>query len=75
MSDQGPRNRVNRDAARFGLAAARARQSIEMALQYFATFSADGSTKDAEFARENAHASIDAYCDAIRAAHRAMGDQ
>ncbi len=68
-------NQISRQAALFGKAAARAALSLEMALAYFQAFSAIGDQESAEFARENAHASVDAMCDALRSAHKTMGDE
>ncbi len=64
---------ANREARLFSLAAVRAREAFNRALATFETFSAVGAEVEAEHEREDAHTHLDAYCDSIRAAHKALG--
>ena len=65
---------ANREAHLFSLAAMRAKEAFNKALATYETFSQIG-VEDAllEAEREDAHTNLDAYCDSIRAAHKALG--
>jgi len=64
---------ANREAHLFSLAAVRAKTAFNRAMATYETFSAVGAEDEAEREREDAHTNLDAYCDAIRNAHKALG--
>ncbi len=64
---------ISRESSLFARSAVRAKKAFNLALETFETFSAVGAEGEAEQERQDAHASLDAYCDAIRSAHKALG--
>lgn len=66
-------NGISEEARPFLLAAWRATEGIERALECYVAFCAMDNEVDAETARQNARDNVDAYCDAIRSATKTMG--